>query len=396
MPTVSVIIPTFQRCDMVGDAVRSVLDQGYWDWEALIIDDGSTDGTRDVIETFDDPRIRYLYQENRGLARTRNRGIQAARGEFIAFLDSDDLFLPNKLQLQVAALRAQPQLSLVAGGYIEVDATLRPMREQRPWIETPALHYSDWLVSCPFPPSVPLIKRICLERAGLFDEGMQRIEDWDLWLRLAFLGCRMDWLHEPVSCYRYHSSNMIRDIGLMKVGLITMLDKFYALPDVPPDALALRGRAYGNAYLNAACRAYAAGSYVDGQTWLAEAIRWNPEYVTGQPVRLLDSLAGFAQTPLVEDADSFMCKVIKHLPVDVGLPHYTERQALGLLHAVRAFDAAKRQDRRHVLRQVGLAVLHDPGWLRHRGLLSIGRSALVGAFRPHPLLYSAAKDGAHS
>lgn len=378
MPAVSVVIPTFQRCDMVGDALRSVLEQSYRDWEAVIVDDGSTDGTRALIAAFDDPRVRYFYQENRGLANARNRGIRAAQGEFIAFLDSDDLFLPHKLQRQVALLHAQPHLGLVAGGYIEVDAALRPIREQRPWVEIPTLDYVDWLMGCPFPPSVPLVRRRWLEEAGLFDEDMKRIEDWDLWLRLAFLGCTMAWLQEPVCCYRYHGSNMVRNTGLMKAGLISMLDKFYAQSHLPADALALRGRAYGNAYLSAACRAYAAGNYADGQAWLAEAIRWDPTFVAGKPIRLLDILAGFALSPLVENAEAFMVEIIKHLPVDVGLSPPTERQALGILHAVKAFDAAKRRERRQVLRQIRLACTCDLSWLRHRGLLSVGRQAIFG------------------
>ena len=128
MPRVSVIIPTYNRANMVGDAVQSVLEQSYADWELIVVDDGSQDNTRDVLADYSDPRIRYIYQENRKLPGARNTGIRAGTGEYVAFLDSDDLFTPGKLERQVAVLDRSPDVGLVASGWTEVDAQRNPLR----------------------------------------------------------------------------------------------------------------------------------------------------------------------------------------------------------------------------------------------------------------------------
>ena len=99
-PKVSVIIPTYNRADMVGDAIQSVIDQTYHSWELIIVDDGSQDNTSEVVAQFSDPRIRYIYQENKKLPAARNTGIRASSGEYLVFLDSDDLFMPDKLRAQ--------------------------------------------------------------------------------------------------------------------------------------------------------------------------------------------------------------------------------------------------------------------------------------------------------
>ncbi|TLN28536.1 glycosyltransferase family 2 protein, partial [bacterium] len=110
MPRVSVIIPSYNRADMVMDAVNSVLRQTFADWELIVVDDGSQDNTREVIAAVRDERVRYIYQDNQGLPGARNSGIRAARGEYVAFLDSDDVFLPHKLAVQVTAMDARPEL----------------------------------------------------------------------------------------------------------------------------------------------------------------------------------------------------------------------------------------------------------------------------------------------
>src|SRR5262245_27326295 len=103
MPRVSVIIPTFNRADLIGETVESVLSQTFDDFEIIIVDDGSTDSTKEVIRRFDGP-INYLYQENRGLSCARNRGFDASSGDYVCFLDSDDVWNPRMLERQVSLL----------------------------------------------------------------------------------------------------------------------------------------------------------------------------------------------------------------------------------------------------------------------------------------------------
>jgi len=383
MPRVSVIIPTYNRADMVGDAIRSVLDQTYADWELILVDDGSSDDTRQIVEAFADLRIRYIYQDNKGLPGARNTGIQAARGQYIAFLDSDDLFLPHKLEWQLDALETRPELGLVAGGHIEVDEQLHVLREVQPWHGHPTLKFQDWLFACPFCPSAPLVPRGELESAGLFDETMQRIEDWDLWLRMAHLGCAMDWIKEPVCYYRIHGGNMVRNVRLMKEGMVTMLEKLFSQPCLPAEIMALRDRAYANVYLNAAARAYAAGAVEEGKAWLTNAVELNPALLKGNPPRVLDSLASFALNPLAGDADAFMDMLMSNLPERDGIPRWSRRKARGLLHAVAAFEHYQRQAYKSVVREAISALSLDPSWLRNRGLISITGRSLVGILHYH-------------
>ncbi|MEY2876335.1 MAG: hypothetical protein RLZZ373_3706, partial [Pseudomonadota bacterium] len=107
MPEVSIILPTFNRVDVIGRAVSSVLRQTFHDWELIVVDDGSTDGTRARLEGLD-PRLRYIGQANQGVYVARNTGLQAARGRYVTFLDSDDEWLPHFLALTTAFLRAHP------------------------------------------------------------------------------------------------------------------------------------------------------------------------------------------------------------------------------------------------------------------------------------------------
>jgi glycosyltransferase involved in cell wall biosynthesis len=363
---------------MVGDAIHSVLDQTYADWELIIVDDGSTDNTGDIIERMTDPRIHYVYQENRGLPGARNTGIRRAQGQYIAFLDSDDLFLSHKLSAQVAILEENPDVGLVASGYFEVDDQLRILRELQPWQKHPTLEFRDWLFVCPFCPSVVMVRKAWLVRADLFDERIKGPDDWDMWLRLAQQGCRMTWFKGPVCQYRLHGSNMVRDALFMKTGMLIMLDKLYAQPDLPGEIVALRDQVYANVYLNAAARAYAGGAVDEGKAWLTQAIDLNPALLAGDPPKVLDNLASFALSPLAGDSAAFMDRLMSNLPEREGLPRWSRRKARGLLHAVAAFEHHQGQDRAAAARNALSALVCDPGWVRNRGALSIIRRSLWG------------------
>lgn len=376
MPNVSVIIPTYNRANMIGEAIQSVLDQTYTDWELIVIDDGSEDNTHQVVNSILEPRIRYLYQENKRLPGARNTGIRVARGRYIAFLDSDDLFLPHKLERQVKQLDSRSELGLIAGGYLEVDEQLRILREMRPWLAQPTLELQDWLLNCPFCPTVPLVRRDWLERVGLFDESMRRIEDWDLWLRLSHAGCQMDWIEEPVCCYRIHGGNMVRDVLLMKNGMIAMMDKLFEQSKLPTEIIALRNAAYANIFLNAAARAYAVNAPDEGKESLAQAIAVDPSLLDGDPPHLLSSLASFALSPLVDNAEAFLDILLSNMPNNLLAIQYSKRQVRGLLRAISAFDCYQRGENMAVTRHALSTVLYDPKWLRHRGLVSVTGRAI--------------------
>ena len=184
-PKVSVIIPTYNRAHLVGRAIRSVLNQTYQDFEIIVVDDGSTDNTEEVVKSFNDPRIRYIrHEKNRGGSAARNTGIRAARSEYIAFLDSDDEWLPEKLEKQVLIF-SDDQIGLVYTGRRVIDSRSgRCLSEKIPEIEGDVykqLLEGDFIGTC----SSVMVKKGILEGIDGFDETLPSRQDWDCWLRVA-------------------------------------------------------------------------------------------------------------------------------------------------------------------------------------------------------------------
>jgi len=182
MPHVSVIIPTFDRAHCLRAAIESVLAQRYRDFELIVVDDGSSDATPQLLAAIEDKRLRVVrHDRNRGAAAARNTGIRAAQGELIAFLDSDDVWFPEKLSVQAPALDAAPagwdvsctghELRLLDHGVTRT-VRLKPLAN---WREALA---EGCILS---PGSTQLTRREVFDRVGLLDEGLPRFEDWD-WL----------------------------------------------------------------------------------------------------------------------------------------------------------------------------------------------------------------------
>ncbi len=181
---ISVIIPTFNRKELLLEAVESVRGQTFRDWELVVVDDGSTDGTEKVLEPLISDRIRCIRQEHGGVSAARNRGIRAARNDWIAFLDSDDYWHERKLQQQVDTLEANPEYLAVHTDEIWIRSGVRvnPRKHHRKrsgWI----FHYC--LRLCLISPSSILMHRRVLEESGLFDESFPVCEDYELWLRMT-------------------------------------------------------------------------------------------------------------------------------------------------------------------------------------------------------------------
>ena len=185
MPSVSVVIPAFERRDLTAEAVDSVLRQTVRDLELVVVDDGSRDGTGEhVLQRFGDPRVRVVRQENLGVSAARNRGARETSGEWVAFLDSDDLWLPRKLERQLAALESDP--GRVACYTEEVwHRNGRWANPRKIHAKPSGLIFARCLPLCVISPSSVVIRRDVFETLGGFDESLPACEDYDLWLRLA-------------------------------------------------------------------------------------------------------------------------------------------------------------------------------------------------------------------
>jgi glycosyltransferase involved in cell wall biosynthesis len=183
MPRVSIIIPTYNRARIVGEAIDSVLSQRYDNFELIVVDDGSTDGTEKLVASYL-PRLTYLYQGHQGVSAARNRGITTARGEYIAFLDSDDLWLREKLSFQMRFMESHPECLICYTDEIWIRKGVRvnPMKKHRKYS---GMIFEKCLPLCIVSPSSVLIARTLLDEVGIFDETLEVCEDYDLWLRIA-------------------------------------------------------------------------------------------------------------------------------------------------------------------------------------------------------------------
>lgn len=198
----SVIIPTYNRVDYLREAIESVLAQTFTDFELIVVDDGSTDGTRELAASYKG-RVRYISQQNCGPSAARNNGIKNAVGRYIAFLDSDDIWLPEMLAKQVAMLSKDPAAGLTATGYglintgHQLTGTIIMKEDELADARNGDL-YKNF-----FATSSVMVKKLCFQTVGLFNENLHFAEDWDMWIRIlqrySFV-----YLPEALMHYRVH------------------------------------------------------------------------------------------------------------------------------------------------------------------------------------------------
>lgn len=224
-PRFSVVICTYQRRDLVLEALDTVFGQAERDFEVLVVDDGSTDGTAEALAGYPRP-LRLLRQENRGPSAARNLGAAEARGTWLAFLDSDDGWEPQYLQRARAFLESQPDVGLLAPG-MRIIAPDGARTERCVFKKSPTPYYStEGLLSGDIGTIItPVIRRDRFLAAGGFDASLRSAEDCDLWLRLSFL-TRLAHLAEPLLLYRSHPQNLSRNVRLNAECWLALLDRF--------------------------------------------------------------------------------------------------------------------------------------------------------------------------
>lgn len=280
VPTVSVILPTYNRAHVVGRAVLSVLHQTYQDFELIVVDDASTDSTQNVLACLQDDRTRIIqHRNNRGAAAARNVGIEASRGQYVAFQDSDDEWLPEKLQKQVAMLSAAPdEVGVVYCGFQRIEGNrirTHPSWAAR-WASKIPSHtrrltgnVHDSLKRGNFVTTqAAMIRRTCFETAGLFDERLPLLEDWELWLRVS-QHCQFVYLDEPlVFVYLSPDSLSTSPMDCIQRAYELILEKH----DHGPEDDDLRAQ-YFHAMGHSAC---VRGDLRQGQRYLFRALRTSP------------------------------------------------------------------------------------------------------------------------
>jgi len=222
---VSVIIPTFNCGKYLPVAIESALSQSYRNLEVIVVDDGSTDDTRNAIEPFM-PRLKYVYQRNLGLPGARNTGIEHSSGDIIGFLDADDTWHPRKLEAQLEIFQRSKDLVLVHSDVVYLDEP--ELTISRSTCDRRAYQgscYQKLFFEHRILPSSVIARRDALLRAGCFDASLTRgCEDYDLWIRMARLG-DFGFVDEPLVYYRRHANNMSKNTLKMAIARIQVIEK---------------------------------------------------------------------------------------------------------------------------------------------------------------------------
>lgn len=234
-PAVSVIMPTYNRADYLKKAVQSVLDQTFNDFEIIVINNYSTDDTLEVINAFNDSRIKVINFKNKGLiAKSRNQGIMQSVGKYVAFLDDDDLWCPDKLELQIKYMDEHPDFDLVYSNTLIIDehGTKKGLLKDSKDAKTGQV-FLDLLYDNFIPVLTVLMKRKIIETSGLFNEApsMRAAEDYEYWLR-ASLKFNFGYVDKALTLYRIHNESVSMAINRPLLTQKT-LRSFMLYPEVP-------------------------------------------------------------------------------------------------------------------------------------------------------------------
>lgn len=253
-PFFSVIIPTFNRATLLPHAIQSVLDQTFSDYEIIIIDDGSKDNTREIVKSIFDQRIRYFYQENKGISAALNAGIMAAHGKIISRLDSDDIWHPTLLETEAAIFANDLQVGLVysKAQAMDLHGRAKPQisgaPEKFPGDTLKSILCGDFI--CAITTSV---RKECYEQVSPFDETLKGNEDWDMWIRLARV-TKFFFIDQVLANFRMHAQRTTGSQSAVFYEIVesrlSPLDKFFNQTNLLQNIISIKGLAYRNAYID--------------------------------------------------------------------------------------------------------------------------------------------------
>lgn len=371
MTTVSVIVPAYNAAIYISKAIDSVLNQSYRDFEIIVVNDGSTDNTIEVLRPYNESII-YVEQENRKLPAARNAGIRVAGGKYLAFLDSDDLFLPDKLSAQVGCLEARPDLGLVASGHQYIDDTGLLLQECHPWIDSPCISLESILFAGLAPVHAVLMRRDWFDRVGGFDEQFAYCEDMDLWYRLALAGCPMAWEPAVVCQYRVHANNMSRSPEEHFAFSRRALDKAFVDSRMPDDLHARRAEIDARIDLSEASRLVAGGWEDCACDRVKRAVATNPALLAENGRGLAEIVVGLQANVWGDSRFSgFVAATLADTSPELS-------RTMTVIGAKKAFYTAYKDRQTGALCRSWLDVARqDPTWLLNRGGWSILRRSIL-------------------
>jgi hypothetical protein len=388
MPQVSVFLASYNHARYIGKTLDSVLAQTFRDIEIVVVDDGSTDGSHEILLDYQQrypDTIRYFThpgRANKGVSITSNVGIEKSRGEYLAWLGSDDIWLPEKLAKQVDYLAHHLEAGMVYSLAYVIDEN----DNQYPGVAGKALGrpaLNQLILANDLPASSVMVRRSCLDDVGVFDEKLI-YSDWDLWIRIAAkyeIGCTA----EPLVMYRVHGRNMSVS-GQPEIKLKRNLQVIEAaVAHVPGVNKSLIDQATAHAHFGAALDYFAAGQSDEAQQHITEVKRLLHTPLPLPPDELTEFVVAYAMHSLpvshrdTEGRVHFLKRVFSNLAPDL------ESKAIAKLYITDAFRSHSQGDAPLTRQNIVRAMRLDASWLRNKGVLSIGADAFLGQNVAHQL-----------
>jgi glycosyltransferase involved in cell wall biosynthesis len=382
-PQVSAIIPTYNRKRYVQLAIDSALTQTYPNLEVIVVDDGSTDGTEAALAGYAE-KIRYIKQENQGESVARNVGIYASQGEYIALLDSDDLWKPDKVERQLEFLQNNPDIGLVSChvGVINEHGTVVTGGPVHPEQKSDRVSLENLVLDSPVHASTILLHRQSLDDVGVFDTTIRYGEDWDLCLRLASKYQIGFILGEPLTMLRTHGEAQSRYLVPKSEARRRLADwdcvihkNFAATQNNSQAPNSLEAVALAQSRARIALLDYVYKDYVSGQAHLRQVIQLAPaKWADGTRISEMIHLhaMALAQKAPGRDPIDFVEAMFNHLPTEiVEWRSRYRREILGRLHIELAFFYFSRSMYRLVPRMVLTGFYYDPRSITNLGIFSI-------------------------
>ena len=343
-PVVSIIIPTYNRARIVVNAVESALAQSYPRCEVIVVDDGSTDGTREALARYAG-RITYLYQKNKERSAARNNGLRHASGQYVVFLDADDVLLPEMVSVQTEYLERHPQAAFVHAYALMADAEGRVLKPQvligAP-LDPSRPAFASLIMGTPVLPSSALARWELVQAVGGFDETLSVGEDWDLWLKLAVRG-EVGFTHQPVAVYAVEAAYSPDKLDGYNVqdNIPRMIERAFTY--LPPGSLLieLKPRALARAHIQwGACVEHALGRTDRAQFHIRQALSADPALAADVEV-VPKGVARFA-TWHQQDGAAFIRSFFRQLSPSSEWKKL-ERSTLVLYHSKMGHTAATQR-----------------------------------------------------
>jgi glycosyltransferase involved in cell wall biosynthesis len=313
-PKFSVVIPAYNQANYLIEAIQSVLDQTYGNFELIVVNDASPDETHQVVGQFVDDRIKYLlHEQNRGLPATRNTGIRASTGELIALLDADDYYHPNKLESHLNFYQEHSDIGATYNNRFELNYSAKTIRNL---YRAPSMvGLRDFVLGFPFAPSDMVIRREWAFKVNLFNENYRNgAEDIDFPAQLALCGCKFGRVDKALNFRRYKSGRKWKNLRLRMEDALLALENIFIDSRCPAQVLDLRDLAIKNHYEILTFPAFLQGETELGRELLWEAIRLDPSIIHGNPCHYVKMLIRMSSADENQDHVTVIDDIFSQFP----------------------------------------------------------------------------------